>query len=94
VDGLKFKFVIQADALAHRNEGFIERPPAPDATGSISAWKTSIRESDRRQEAAEQDLEYRKMLQIWKKHGVMSTPATSLGPVRHARGRSCATSKS
>jgi len=71
-DGLKFKFIIQADALAHRNEGFIEK-----ATRAGCHWvyigleninPDNLMAAKKRQNKI---WEYRKMLQIWKKHGVM-----------------------
>ena len=71
-DRLNFKFVIQADALAHRNEGFIEK-----ATRAGCHWvyigleninPENLIAAKKRQNKI---WEYRKMLQIWKKHGVM-----------------------
>ena len=71
-DGLKFKFFIQADALAHKNEGFIEK-----ATRAGCHWvyigleninPDNLMAAKKRQNKI---WEYRKMLQIWKKHGVM-----------------------
>jgi tRNA A37 methylthiotransferase MiaB len=71
-DKLRFKFVIQADALAHKNEGFIEK-----ATRAGCHWvyigleninPENLIAAKKRQNKI---WEYRKMLQIWKKHGVM-----------------------
>ncbi|MGH6922355.1 MAG: B12-binding domain-containing radical SAM protein, partial [Propylenella sp.] len=71
-DKLRFKFIIQADALAHRNEGFIEK-----ATRAGCHWvyigleninPDNLMAAKKRQNKI---WEYRKMLQIWKQHGVM-----------------------
>jgi len=71
-EGMRFKFVVQADALAHRNEGFIEK-----ATRAGCHWvyigleninPENLIAAKKRQNKI---WEYRKMLQIWKKHGVM-----------------------
>ena len=71
-DGLKFKFFIQADALCHKTEGFIEKCDARRLPlGLYRAGEHQPGKPDGRQEAAEQDLGVSQDAPEWKKHGVM-----------------------
>jgi hypothetical protein len=71
-EGLRFKFLIQADALAHRNEGFIEKVTRAGChwvyIGLENINPENLIAAKKRQNKI---WEYRKMLQTWKKHGVM-----------------------
>jgi len=71
-EGIKFKFFIQADALCHKTEGFIEKAARAGCNwvyiGLENINPENLIAAKKRQNKI---WEYRKMLQIWKKHGVM-----------------------
>jgi radical SAM superfamily enzyme YgiQ (UPF0313 family) len=73
VDGLKFKFFIQADALCHKTPGFIEKCARAGChwayIGLENINPENLMAAKKRQNKI---WEYRKMLQEWKKHGVMT----------------------
>ena len=71
-EGIRFKFFIQADALCHKTEGFIEKCAKAGCNwvyvGLESINPENLIAAKKRQNKI---WEYRKMLQEWKKHGVM-----------------------
>jgi len=73
VDRLKFKFFIQADALCHKTPGFIEKAARAGChwayVGLESINPENLMAVKKRQNKI---WEYRKMLQEWKKHGVLN----------------------
>ncbi len=73
VDGLKFKFFIQADALCHKTPGFIEKCARAGChwayIGLENINPENLMAAKKRQNKI---WEYRKMLQEWKKHGVLT----------------------
>ncbi len=70
-EGIKFKFFIQADALCHKTEGFIEKCAKAGCNwvyvGLESVNPDNLMAAKKRQNKI---WEYRKMLQKWKKHRV------------------------
>ncbi len=71
--GMKFKFVLQVDALCHRHPKFIEKAARAGChwvyIGLESISPENLMAAKKRQNKI---WEYRKMLQEWKKHGVMT----------------------
>jgi len=71
-EGIKFKFFIQADALCHKTEGFIEKCAKAGCNwvyiGLENVNPENLMAAKKRQNKI---WEYRKMLQEWKKHGVL-----------------------
>ena len=72
-EGLKFKFFIQADALCHKTPGFIEKCARAGChwayIGLENINPANLMAAKKRQNKI---WEYRKMLQEWKKHGVLN----------------------
>ena len=71
-EGMRFKFFIQADALCHKTEGFIEKCARAGCNwvyvGLENINPENLIAAKKRQNKI---WEYRKMLQQWRKHGVM-----------------------
>jgi radical SAM superfamily enzyme YgiQ (UPF0313 family) len=71
-EGIRFKFFIQADALCHKTEGFIEKCAKAGCNwvyiGLENINPENLMAAKKRQNKI---WEYRKMLQKWKEHGVL-----------------------
>ena len=71
-EGIRFKFFIQADALCHKTEGFIEKCAKAGCNwvyiGLENINPENLMAAKKRQNKI---WEYRKMLHEWRKHGVM-----------------------
>jgi Radical SAM superfamily len=73
VEGFKFKFFMQVDALCHRHPNFINKAARAGChwiyIGLESISPENLMAAQKRQNKI---WEYRKMLQEWKRHGVMT----------------------
>ncbi len=70
---LKFKFFIQADALCHKTPGFIEKAARAGCNWAYIGLENINPENLMAAKKRQNKIwEYRKMLQEWKKHGVLN----------------------